>query len=148
MFAGPRLPSLDTRSVALTSDGEAMATFARDILAAQDLEGAVDIHNNTGDNPFYAIVPDPTPVSARSYRYAFSHADHGTRDRLACTECHKLTPGAAQTRQVSSPAPGEHFVTTRGMTCLTCHNGKRTFGGDLAFKDCRRCHTGPTFKMP
>ena len=31
-----------------------------EILAAQDLEGAVDIHNNTGLNPFYAIVPDPT----------------------------------------------------------------------------------------
>lgn len=31
-----------------------------DILAGQDLEGAVDIHNNTGLNPYYAIVPDPT----------------------------------------------------------------------------------------
>jgi hypothetical protein len=28
------------------------------VLAAEaDLEGAVDIHNNTGDNPFYAILP-------------------------------------------------------------------------------------------
>jgi len=90
----------------------------------------------------------PTPVNARSYRYAFSHEDHGPRERLACTECHRLTAGAPQTRQVSSPAPAEHFVATRGMTCLTCHNGKRSFGGDLAFKDCRRCHNGPTFKMP
>ena len=31
-----------------------------EILSAQDLEGAVDIHNNTGLNPYYAIVPDPT----------------------------------------------------------------------------------------
>ena len=31
-----------------------------EILAAEDLEGAIDIHNNTGLNPFYAIVPDPT----------------------------------------------------------------------------------------
>lgn len=90
----------------------------------------------------------PTPVNARSYRYAFSHGDHDVRERLACTDCHRLTAGAPQTRQVSSPAPAEHFVTTRGMTCLTCHNGKRSFGGDLAFKDCRRCHTGPTFNMP
>jgi c(7)-type cytochrome triheme protein len=90
----------------------------------------------------------PTPVNARSYRYAFSHGDHGPRERLACTDCHRLTAGAAQTRQVSSPAPAEHFVRTRGSTCLTCHNGKRSFGGDLAFNDCRRCHTGPTFKMP
>ena len=30
------------------------------ILAETDLEAAVDIHNNTGLNPYYAIVPDPT----------------------------------------------------------------------------------------
>jgi hypothetical protein len=30
-------------------------------LTSLDLEGVVDIHNNTGDNPYYAIVPDPTP---------------------------------------------------------------------------------------
>ena len=90
----------------------------------------------------------PTTISARSYRYAFSHADHGARERLACADCHKLTPGAPQTRQVSSPAPAEHFITTRNTTCLTCHNGKRAFGGDLAFKDCRRCHSGQTFRLP
>ena len=90
----------------------------------------------------------PTPTNARSYRYAFSHADHGTRERLACTDCHKTTAGAAQTRQVSSPTAAEHFTTTRSTTCLTCHNGKRSFGGDLAFKDCKRCHAGPTFRMP
>jgi hypothetical protein len=90
----------------------------------------------------------PTSTSARAYARAFSHADHGTRERLACTDCHRLTAGAAQTRQVSSPAAAEHFVTTRSTTCLTCHNGKRSFGGDLAFKDCRRCHSGPTFRMP
>ncbi len=90
----------------------------------------------------------PTSTNARSYRYAFSHADHDTRERLACADCHKLTAGAAQTRQVSSPSAAEHFPTTRTMTCVTCHNGKRSFGGDLAFKDCKRCHTGPTFRMP
>ena len=90
----------------------------------------------------------PTTTAARSYRYAFSHADHGARERLACADCHKLTAGAAQTRQVSSPSAAEHFPATRGTTCVTCHNGKRSFGGDLAFKDCKRCHTGPTFRMP
>jgi hypothetical protein len=30
------------------------------VLADTDLEAAVDIHNNTGLNPYYAIVPDPT----------------------------------------------------------------------------------------
>ncbi len=90
----------------------------------------------------------PTPTNARSYRYSFSHADHGTRERLACADCHRVTAGAAQTRQVSSPAASEHFVTTRSMTCASCHNGRRSFGGDLAFKDCKRCHSGPTFRMP
>jgi cytochrome c peroxidase len=51
-------------------------------------------------------------------------------------------------RQVSSPAALEHFSASGGMSCLTCHNGKRSFGGDLAFKDCRRCHTSASFKMP
>ncbi len=31
-----------------------------DIVASSELEAAIDIHNNTGLNPFYAIVPDPT----------------------------------------------------------------------------------------
>jgi hypothetical protein len=49
---------------------------------------------------------------------------------------------------VSSPGTAEHFPASRGMNCVTCHNGRRSFGGDLAFKDCRRCHTGTTFRMP
>ncbi len=88
-----------------------------------------------------------TTTNARSFRYAFSHAKHGSGQRLACADCHALTAGAPQSRQVSSPAPFEHFAT-RGKTCLTCHNGNRSFGGDLAFKDCRRCHTSASFKMP
>jgi hypothetical protein len=89
-----------------------------------------------------------TTTNARSFRFAFSHAKHGSGQRLGCADCHQLSAGAPQTRQVSSPAPVEHFVSTRGMTCLSCHSGKRSFGGDLAFKDCRRCHTSSTFKMP
>ena len=86
-----------------------------------------------------------TSSNARSFRYAFSHAKH---TRLACTECHTATAGLPQGRQVSSPAPFEHFATSRGKTCLSCHNGARSFGGDLSFKDCRRCHTSSSFKMP
>lgn len=89
-----------------------------------------------------------TSTNARSYRYAFSHAKHGSAQRLGCNDCHRITPGAAQMRQVSSPAPAEHFASSRGSSCLTCHNGRRSFGGDLAFRDCRRCHTSSTFKMP
>ena len=89
-----------------------------------------------------------TTTNARSFRFAFGHAKHGTGQRLACADCHTLTAGAPQSRQVSSPLPFEHFATARGKTCLTCHNGQRSFGGDLAFKDCRRCHTSASFKMP
>jgi hypothetical protein len=89
-----------------------------------------------------------TTTNARAFRFAFSHAKHGSGQRLGCSDCHRLTPGAPQARQVSSPAPLEHFASTRGMACLTCHSGKRSFGGDLAFKDCRRCHTSASFKMP
>lgn len=89
-----------------------------------------------------------TSTNARAFRFAFSHAKHGSGQRLGCADCHLLTAGAPQTRQVSSPSPLEHFVSTRGMTCLSCHNGKRSFGGDLAFKECRRCHTSGSFKMP
>jgi hypothetical protein len=88
-----------------------------------------------------------TTTNARAFRFAFSHAKHGTGQRLACADCHLLTAGAPQSRQVSSPAASEHFPAAR-QTCLTCHNGRRSFGGDLAFKDCRRCHTSATFKMP
>jgi c(7)-type cytochrome triheme protein len=89
-----------------------------------------------------------TTTNARSFRYAFSHAKHGSRERLGCTDCHNVTGGLAQSRQVSSPAAAEHFPAGRGMSCFSCHNGRRSFGGDLAFKDCRRCHTGMTFRMP
>jgi hypothetical protein len=34
-------------------------------MVAQDLEGAVDLHNNTGDNPPYAILPVRTPSHLR-----------------------------------------------------------------------------------
>ncbi len=89
-----------------------------------------------------------TPTNARAFRAAFSHAKHGSGQRLGCADCHQLSAGLPQSRQVSSPSAVEHFPATRGMSCLTCHNGKRSFGGDLAFRDCRRCHTAASFRMP
>jgi hypothetical protein len=89
-----------------------------------------------------------TSTNARAFRYAFSHAKHGSAQRLDCADCHRLSAGLPQSRQASSPAASEHFPATRGTTCLTCHSGKRSFGGDLSFKDCRRCHTANSFKMP
>jgi len=88
-----------------------------------------------------------TSTNARSFRLSFSHSKHGPRQRLECAECHTLTAGLPQGKQVSSPRGAEHFPTGGGQSCAACHNGKRSFGGDLSFGDCRRCHTRPTFKM-
>ncbi len=86
-----------------------------------------------------------TSTNSRAFRYAFSHAKHGPRQGLGCDDCHRVTAGRPQRRQVSSPTPTEHFPVGR-MNCFTCHNGRRAYGGDLAFEDCRKCHTGPTFR--
>lgn len=88
-----------------------------------------------------------TSANSRAFRFAFSHAKHGRAQRLDCADCHRVTAGAPQSRQVSSPSALQHFPS-RGSSCATCHNGRRTFGADLAFGDCRRCHSGATFRMP
>jgi c(7)-type cytochrome triheme protein len=84
-----------------------------------------------------------TPTTARAYSVSFSHADHGPRQQLRCDQCHNVRGGLAQMRQVSSPQPSQHFASARAQSCMTCHNNKRSFGGD-DFGDCKRCHTSPT----
>jgi c(7)-type cytochrome triheme protein len=88
-----------------------------------------------------------TSTNSQAFRASFSHAKHGPRQRLDCVDCHSLTAGLPQGKQVSSPRTAEHFPAGGSQSCMTCHTGKRSFGGDLAFKDCRRCHTGSTFRM-
>ena len=88
-----------------------------------------------------------TSTNALAFRESFSHAKHGPRQRLDCLACHTLSAGLPQGRQVSSPRASEHFPAGAGQSCASCHNGKRSFGGDLAFNDCRRCHTGSTFRL-
>jgi c(7)-type cytochrome triheme protein len=89
----------------------------------------------------------PTSANSRVFRYSFSHARHGSKEKLTCEDCHRATAGLPQTKQVSSPGPFEHFPTGRGASCATCHNGKRAFGGDLGFSSCKRCHTGTSFSF-
>jgi|SRR6266850_272723 len=90
----------------------------------------------------------PTSTATRSYRVGFSHAEHGSRERLSCESCHNvLGRGLPQARQVSSIAPALHRFNARARSCLTCHNGQRAFGdGKPEFVNCKRCHKGPTFK--
>lgn len=87
-----------------------------------------------------------TSENARSYRVNFSHADHGPRARLNCASCHNIRPGASQGRQVASPVPQMHHVTTRAQSCMSCHNDKRAFGTEN-FANCKRCHEGSTFRF-
>ncbi|HEX8495175.1 MAG TPA: cytochrome c3 family protein [Pyrinomonadaceae bacterium] len=87
-----------------------------------------------------------TPATGRAFSFSFSHATHGPRQRLGCTDCHIVRAGLPQSRQVSSPAAFQHFPRSRAQSCLTCHNGKRAFG-EADFGDCKKCHKGTTFRM-
>jgi c(7)-type cytochrome triheme protein len=87
-----------------------------------------------------------TTTNAVAFNASFSHAGHGSRQRLNCADCHSLSAGLSQSKQVSLPRAAEHFSPARSVSCATCHNNKRAFG-DANFDDCKRCHTGTTFKF-
>lgn len=89
----------------------------------------------------------PVSTGGRSYGIGFSHADHGPGQNLNCDSCHNVAGrGAARGRQVTSTFPAQHFPNTRAQTCATCHNNQRSFG-EGNFNDCKRCHTGTTFRL-
>src|SRR5215217_3629888 len=79
-----------------------------------------------------------TPEQAPAYRVGFSHARH---DSSGCAGCHQV-----RGRQVSAPLPLNHHAPARAFSCASCHNGKRTFGGD-DFSVCTRCHSGPAWRF-
>lgn len=82
--------------------------------------------------------------SARAFRVGFSHAKHAQSEGLTCNECHRVRAGVARQAQVSAPQPLNHHASAGAFSCMTCHNGKRAFGGD-DFTVCKRCHTGATW---
>ena len=79
-----------------------------------------------------------TPEFARAFRVSFSHGKH---QKVSCNECHQVRAGMPQRRQVTSPAPLNHHARPGTESCMSCHDGKRAFGGD-DFSACKRCHTG------
>jgi hypothetical protein len=83
-------------------------------------------------------------TSAKTYASTpFSHASH----RLDCTTCHSVRAGASRGRQVVTLLVAKmHFPPKSALSCASCHNKKRTFGGDN-FSDCRRCHQGNNFQF-
>ncbi len=85
----------------------------------------------------YSRSPEMMPA----FRVSFSHAKH---EKTACNECHEVRAGQPQRRQVTTPEPLNHHATGRAKSCMSCHDGKRAFGGE-DFTVCKRCHTGPTW---
>ncbi|MGH9928156.1 MAG: cytochrome c3 family protein [Pyrinomonadaceae bacterium] len=83
-----------------------------------------------------------TPQFAQAFRVGFSHAKH---QKVTCNECHQVRAGMAQRRQVTAPEPLNHHANGRGLSCMSCHDGKRAFGGD-DFSVCKRCHTGAAWR--
>jgi len=82
-----------------------------------------------------------TRENAPAFRLGFSHAKHDKSEGLTCNECHRVRAGVARRIQVSAPQPLNHHASPGAFSCISCHNGKRAFGGD-DFSSCKRCHTG------
>ena len=78
--------------------------------------------------------------TAAAFRLGFSHAGHDKTEGLTCNECHRVRGGVAQRLQVSGPQALNHHAAPGALSCMSCHNGKRAFGGD-DFSACKRCHT-------
>jgi c(7)-type cytochrome triheme protein len=87
-----------------------------------------------------------TPTSALAFRMNFSHAKHSAAQKLNCNDCHQVRAGLPQRRQVTAPEAANHHASGRSQSCMTCHNGKRAFGGD-DFSVCTRCHTGTRWRF-
>ncbi|MBK8812315.1 MAG: cytochrome c3 family protein [Acidobacteria bacterium] len=66
----------------------------------------------------------------------FAHTKHSFMD---CDSCHTSSNGV-----MSAPSVLMHKAPKSGTNCATCHNNEMAFGED--FTNCKRCHTGNTFK--
>jgi c(7)-type cytochrome triheme protein len=84
-----------------------------------------------------------TPEFMPAYRVNFSHSKH---QKLTCNECHQVRAAMPQRRQVTTPQPFNHHASGGGLSCMSCHDSKRAFGGD-DFSACKRCHTGTQWRF-
>jgi hypothetical protein len=84
-----------------------------------------------------------TSENAQAFRVGFNHAKH---QKVTCNECHQVRAGMPQGRQVTAPAPLNHHARAGTESCMSCHDGKRAFGGD-DFSVCKRCHTGTRWQF-
>lgn len=82
---------------------------------------------------------------APAFAKNFSHAEHRGKN-MTCSTCHTVRAGLRRGAQVSAPAAAMHFARSGTLSCATCHNNGRAFGGN-DFADCKRCHEGATFRF-
>jgi c(7)-type cytochrome triheme protein len=75
-------------------------------------------------------------IDARAYKVSFSHAKH---TKMNCVSCHSFSRG-----EVNAPLAKMHLAPKNTLSCASCHNDKRTFGGEN-FANCKRCHRGNNF---
>jgi c(7)-type cytochrome triheme protein len=87
-----------------------------------------------------------TTERAAAFRLGFSHRKHGGSQRMSCSACHRVISGSPVGRQVTSPIALNHHAPASALSCMTCHNGKRAFGGD-DFSVCTRCHKGAAWRF-
>jgi c(7)-type cytochrome triheme protein len=87
-----------------------------------------------------------TSEQANAFRVGFSHARHDASEKLSCGACHQVRAGLPRGRQVSAPSPLNHHARAGAFSCASCHNGRRTFGGE-DFSVCTRCHKGPEWRF-
>lgn len=100
---------------------------------------------NERDISSCAVCHRPEPsvrasMQSIAFRRGFSHALH---DSSGCLDCHKVRAGRSQ---MTAPIALNHHAPARGFSCMTCHNGKRAFGGD-DFSVCTRCHKGSNWRF-
>lgn len=101
-------------------------------------------------NTCHALAPyKRTSPSAYNFRYIFRHDDHSPRQGVSCNECHNVSPGAPQGRQVSNISIRQH-LTPAGSNCAQCHNGRRAFSGNNTsdMNSCTRCHLDRVNVLP
>ncbi len=67
-----------------------------EIVTAGPLEAAIDVHNNTGDNPLYAIIPDPDgPTMGLAATLADIGLKWGTQEHTLMQALHGICPAVA-----------------------------------------------------
>jgi c(7)-type cytochrome triheme protein len=83
--------------------------------------------------------------ASRAVKVGFSHEEHNRKQRLSCNDCHRLRTGG-RSNGVTAPQPLNHHAASGSFSCMSCHNGKKAFGGD-DFSVCKRCHQGSAWRL-